>query len=276
MLRALNSGNSYRLQFLRTDGRVGSCGGGANAYCVDSIGSVEPIPLLRWTHVAATYDAGTDTYKLYVNGVESLLPRSSSYVIASIPRETRIGRTESLYGNSRIDEVALHRRVLTAQEIEDAYRAGRWGKCETPDNEMRCIPGSQNGFSIQTQVNASGTPDAMQKFLRAGDLLEVRMYSPDGSTVGFPPILGASVFAQGVGPGPHPTWPEFFLDPASTLTLYNGVTGGPLGFTVLPPGGTTLAYNIPPGLEGMVIRLQGASFQSPLNFSQAHDIEVRF
>ena len=76
----------------------------------------------QWYHVAGTYDAGlaSNNFKIYINGV---LVKEGGGSTAPIPHtETLdVGWIHDLVGffSGIIDEVAIYRRVLTAEEIRD-------------------------------------------------------------------------------------------------------------------------------------------------------------
>nr|WP_306824592.1 LamG domain-containing protein [Streptomyces sp. JJ38] len=78
-----------------------------------------------WTHLAATYDAGTGKVSFYVNGV--LQGTNTAAGSWSAEGALQIGRYLSGgghrgYFNGSIDEVAVWQRALTSQEIADEAR----------------------------------------------------------------------------------------------------------------------------------------------------------
>jgi len=83
----------------------------------------------QWHHVVATADIGTDSYKIYVDGIEQ--STSGSVNISSIFAGTatlNIGATkkgtDDLFNSGVIDEVRLYNRALSADEIERLYQMG--------------------------------------------------------------------------------------------------------------------------------------------------------
>ncbi|MDP3928163.1 MAG: LamG-like jellyroll fold domain-containing protein, partial [Bacteroidota bacterium] len=77
---------------------------------------VEPIPLNRWIHIAATYDQAT--IKLYING-ELLATKATTLVLPNGNDEWRIGRrwdyNECI--NGFLDELRIYNEALTEAQI---------------------------------------------------------------------------------------------------------------------------------------------------------------
>lgn len=83
-----------------------------------------------WTHVTATYDWLTNTFKLYENGILKL---TQSFLAAGVYgfnnttqgyNYTDIGRNINnfnSYFNGQIDEIIIWNRILTDSEVQDAY-----------------------------------------------------------------------------------------------------------------------------------------------------------
>jgi hypothetical protein len=85
-----------------------------------------------WTHVAGTYEAATQTKRLFVNGE----PVGQATGVSFSPNTVRLlrigaGRNESAPGdywwNGDLDEVAVWDRALTDTEIGDQFRAATLG-----------------------------------------------------------------------------------------------------------------------------------------------------
>ncbi|OIO99006.1 MAG: hypothetical protein AUJ96_20220 [Armatimonadetes bacterium CG2_30_66_41] len=83
----------------------------------------DPVPLSKWTHVAATYDRRT--MRLYVNGKER---GSLERLGAVVPSENKLCLGSYGQGDQQhnfvgvIDEVKLYDRALTPTEVEAHYR----------------------------------------------------------------------------------------------------------------------------------------------------------
>jgi hypothetical protein len=113
-------GSDHRLRFrLKTGSDLAL---GTETLEADSAGVV---PLDTWTHVAATYDAITNTMKVFTNGVErGSLPHSGS-IHSGSGYPTRIGLSQQDAGTAapwdgKLDDVRIYERALTAAEIQAA------------------------------------------------------------------------------------------------------------------------------------------------------------
>ena len=105
--------------------------------------STPTIPLNQYTHVAGTFDASTQTMKLFLNGVEVSQTLTSTDNVNPIfdgTSEVRIGSLDSFASGSvnqlfegEIDEVSLYNTVLTATEIKSVFDAGIAGTLKTAD-----------------------------------------------------------------------------------------------------------------------------------------------
>ena len=87
--------------------------------CTDSLS----LPANAWSHLAGVFD-GT-VMRLYVNGEVRAVAWPVGGVVVGTAAPLRMGRPSGS-GNpfaGRIDEVALHRRALSTEEITDRYRA---------------------------------------------------------------------------------------------------------------------------------------------------------
>ena len=88
-----------------------------------SIGSL--VATNKWYHVAAVFNAGTDTYAIYVDAV---LDKSGSMALApqtvgqlSIAARTGLA-TERFHG--RLDDLRIYNRTLCPSEIQTLYNGG--------------------------------------------------------------------------------------------------------------------------------------------------------
>ncbi len=95
--------------------------------------SVSTIQIGVWVHLAATYDGSY--LRLYVNGVlEAQTPATGTIFpgLDDVALGAMVGNATPGNGTDEfkgiIDEPALYRRVLTAQEILEIYQAGACGK----------------------------------------------------------------------------------------------------------------------------------------------------
>jgi len=91
----------------------------AGISCTDAL----PLPVNMWSHLAGVFD-GT-SMRLYVNGEVRAVAWPVGGAVVGTLAPLRMGRPSGS-GNAfagRIDEVALHRRALSTEEIADRYRA---------------------------------------------------------------------------------------------------------------------------------------------------------
>lgn len=112
------------------------------------------LELNRWYHLVATYAAGTNNFKLYVNG--ALEAQTTSAI--SLPNTSvnvNIGRNP--YGSDQfqggIDEVALYNQVMTPAKIQEHYEG-----CGT--DYAATILATSNLLSYHRLNEASGTSAA--------------------------------------------------------------------------------------------------------------------
>lgn len=146
----------------------------------DHVDSSEPIVAGVFTHVAATFDPGTDAVKIYINGVE----KGSGTITGAPPSnndELFIGALQNNAGtlnqfDGTIDEVEIFDRVLTATEILAIFNADSEGKCKEPPviefektlvddvskSDPECTTGMPIGASTTTMctfsIEYSGVP----------------------------------------------------------------------------------------------------------------------
>jgi hypothetical protein len=88
----------------------------------------------QWYHVAVTRDG--NIYTLYIDGAQ--VAKDTNYKVIPDPRyPLTIGRAEHYYFDGLIDEVEMHDRALSAEEIQAIYEAGSAGKCKpgAPDKD---------------------------------------------------------------------------------------------------------------------------------------------
>lgn len=131
--------------------------------------STPTIPLNQYTHVAATFDATTQTMKLFLDGVEvpkTLTATDNVNPIFDGTSEVRIGSLDSFAGGSinqlfegEIDEISLYNTVLSATEIKSIVDAGLAGSLKTAATNTTPLSGfnfgkgrTPAGVGIETKV----------------------------------------------------------------------------------------------------------------------------
>ena len=267
-LRRLAGGS---LQFWRMNAGT-ACPGGGSQPCVETYTTSTVLFEDRWAHVVVSYDGADVTF--YVDG--GLVPHTEDSSVVALNRP--IAFDLGAYAGAapflgRIDEVSLFDRALDQAEADARYRAGRWGRCATP-NVLACHLGDSVDFATETRVNGQLAPGAPQKFARAGDVLEVTLRSPGGSYVGAVPALALDLLPAGTDLPSFPGIPGLHLG-LTTQVVFNGLSQGPLGFTLLPSNGLTFAFAVPNGLEGQLVRFQSVAWFPTRVLSNAQDIEIR-
>lgn len=273
----------FALRVLTTDAvQMFRTTGGGNAVQIAQTSAA--VPVGTWTHVVGLWD-GIEM-RIYLNGELESTMLANNLWNGDTGLVTRIGSMEdgSQSFDGRIDEVVLYRRALSDSEVEDAYRAGILGKCLAGVPDAPCELGSGEDFELRTTVGPLGTEGnvhATQKLARAGDLLSVTMDSPGGFFVGFPPILLAQAFPNGAYPANDLFFTSLGLDLGQVVFAFNGLVPGAFGgATVLGPGGLSLAFPVPAGLEGSTVRFQGVAWAPGvaadgfLAVSEAHDFRI--
>lgn len=144
-------------------------------------------------------------------------------------------------------------------------------------------PGTDaNALSLASGVDTlpqSGIGQTI-KNATAGQVLRVRVGSPNGIADGSPMLLALEPFLTGTPPSLF--LPDVWFDPRASLLIYNGLFGGFLAPVVVPmtQGGNTWAQLLPPGLGGVSLLLQAVAIDgaSPNGFyfaTDAHEIRVQ-
>lgn len=195
-----------------------------------------------WTHVAASYNTSTNTWKLYINGAldqtlalgSSFIPQSLSNVTAAIGTSINsTGVTEGFF-NGKIDEVRIWNTVRTDAEITSNYNAelasgtglmSRWGFNEgTGTSAANSIAGQTAASLINNPIWSSGfnQPSAV------GSSLDFSSANSDKISFGAAPGLNSSSFTL-------EAWIK--IEGAGITTVTSGAGGG--GFE-----GTTAAVPI--------------------------------
>jgi hypothetical protein len=130
-------------------------------------------------------------------------------------------------------------------------------------------PGTNEDVSMLTGVNANTLTTGIGNFIKsasAGNTVTVKVVS-SGNTFNHREFaLIAQAFTTGNPPFPpvgtniHMTFPG--------LTILIGGDPGPFGPVLLPPGGTTVSFLVPPGLNGQSVIFQGVIVTLTAPFAQ--------
>lgn len=125
-------------------------------------------------------------------------------------------------------------------------------------------PGTGEDLRLFSGINGAPTtgPGADCKDATAGDVLNLRIESPNGTFDYAPLLLAANVYPTG-SPAPTPVIAGLVLDPASLLILVNGVRCGGFGCAAVLPGGTHMNFPIPSGFMNQTVLLQAFALPIP-------------
>ena len=119
-----------------------------------------------WHYVTGSFDLGTQTIKIYVDGVQvsaSPIPGVFATITAIDDSNTpvRIGTYVNINGqftgfwNGLIDEVEIFNRALSDSEIQAIYSAGSAGKCKTCTAPLDWWPAEGNANDIKGSNNGT-------------------------------------------------------------------------------------------------------------------------
>ena len=125
---------------------------GANAG--NGVGTGIPLPLRTWTHLAATFEAGT--YNFYING--QLVGTATGKTLGptnDAPLEIGQSGTCELF-DGLLDEVSIYSRALSASEIAAIYNAGSAGKCGPPPRGATASAVVSYGFVVAANITDGG------------------------------------------------------------------------------------------------------------------------
>ena len=145
-----------------------------------------PIQLNLWYHAAATYQASTGRYRLYLNGVvekdtaltAGITPASTSIQHAALGTGLTSTGVAGGYFAGVLDEARIWNREKSQQAIRDSMflevtggggLLGRWGLNEgTGATAGNSVSGGVNGTLANGPAWVAGTPFALSNALRLG------------------------------------------------------------------------------------------------------------
>lgn len=155
----------------------------------------------------------------------------------------------------------------TGQDMLDAWHATGMAAPETMATARWCrLPGTGEDLELRTGV-ANAAPDTTcAKTAGGGARVRFELQSPGGTFLG---ALGAFAFElyPEPGPAPLPALPGLQLDRIDAQVVFLG----------LAPAGAASEVTVPPGLAGLVLRVQGvvlapAAANGLFAASSAHDV----
>ena len=126
-------------------------------------------------------------------------------------------------------------------------------------------PGSFEELELVVSLDGAAPIRRGEITVAPGQLLDMGLSSPVGRWTGTPVVLLAQLFPIGAPTATIAGFPEIQINPTQeafdpsygpVISLYPAVLSQPFGFTLLPPGGINLAFNIPPGITDSAM-LQG-------------------
>jgi hypothetical protein len=127
-----------------------------------------------------------------------------------------------------------------------------------PSSQALPYPGTGEDLTLFSAIGTNPFTTGIGhsvKTATAGNNVRVRVASTGGTFSFREEIFVAQLFVTGVPPFP-PAGPNVYVSFAGLVVLVGGY--GPLGPTLLPPEGTTLAFTVPPGLAGNSVMFQCA------------------
>lgn len=165
-----------------------------------------PTATNQWQHVALTYDRASGLAVLYTNGTAvaqtnlgSFVPRTTGNVYLGY-RPLGHYPGFGVRWNGYLDEVALHRRALTAEEMRSLYLAGPAGKYPPPESCVRPAEGIVGWWRFESnaldsvQANHGSAPGVVFTAGKVGGGLALET----SRAVTIPQPVGLDV---GTGPG---------------------------------------------------------------------------
>jgi hypothetical protein len=198
----------------------------------DSLVSSAFVPLLTFTHIAATFDGATGETKLYINGEVV----GTKFIFGSIIGNTQplyIGKdfntTSTLFGGG-IDELKIWDTCRTEDQIRSNMHT-RLGNFAHPNLQAYWRMDEGSGTSL---VDASGHCNAVS-------LVSNPLFTTSTIPLGAPSLYNALISISGTTPFPGSTISMNLYNQLGTNTIYIHRFGGtpigtqPTGVTVVSP-----------------------------------------
>lgn len=142
--------------------------------------------------------------------------------------------------------------------------------------QLPLMPGTNEDLALFGWIDDSGDSQSQVLAPSPGQLATFLFKSPAGAFAGTYPLLAAQLFPDAMPPLAPPI-PGLWLD-ANAVILYGGIPTAPF-YLGLPPGGFSGAWSVPPGLQGLRVRMQGfASTPFAANglFASTNALELDF
>jgi hypothetical protein len=120
-------------------------------------------------------------------------------------------------------------------------------------------PGTQDDLAMWTGLNGGALTSGYNNYVKnasAGNTVQIKVGSPNNGFTNRELILIAQGFPNGNPPSP-PAAPNVWVTLAG-MTMIIGGDASLLGPALLAPGGTTVSFLVPPGLNGNSVIFQGA------------------
>jgi hypothetical protein len=141
---------------------------------------------------------------------------------------------------------------------------------------LSIFPGTDEALAFYAWIDGTGDPLESVRPAAAGSIATFQLASPGGALIGTPPLIAAQFFPDALPPT-APLLPGLWLD-AGLVIVYGGFPSSAFSFG-LPAAGVTGAWNVPPGLQGLRLRVQGfvsTPFAANGLFASANAIELDF
>lgn len=147
------------------------------------------------------------------------------------------------------------------------------GAFEVPD---ALFPSTNEPLALYAWTNGTGNPHASVRPVAPGDLETFLFISPGGALNGTMPLIAAQFFPDWLPPT-APILPGLWLD-AGAFIVYGGLPTTPFFFG-LPAAGVSGSWSVPPGLQGLRLRIQGfvsTPFAANGLFASTNAVELDF
>lgn len=190
---------------------------------------------------------------ILASDVEGGYPGAGNVDVAPSFR-SRFSDDYSLFGSSQLIDAGDASLTSTSRDADLETRIVGFqvdmGAFEIRPASLR---GTEEDFDLEVTVNESGA-SMISKVALPGDRMVARMFSNNGTFDFRPVILLGQVFPTSAPVGTVPTFPILHI-PAGFI-LFNGLAPTPFSDGLLPPGGMSFAWIVPPPLTGFTGRLQ--------------------